>query len=148
MIGILHSGSHNQAGQHNTGWSEIWVEHKVLRATPEAIRAQNWYILRSVRHIKLGRQAPPFFQDFCMKLQICSLLPLSAAAWNTVGCRFIQMPLRRLLSLHTQCILHLSVGFAIYISNDSITYRMYIQQITISGLHLLEGSLALPSGFG
>ena len=41
MIRILHSGSHNQAGQHNTGWSEIWVEHKVLRATPEAIRAQN-----------------------------------------------------------------------------------------------------------
>ena len=70
---------------------EIWVAHLAhlsLRAPAQAIRAPNWYILCLDRHIKLGRQASPFFQDFCMKLQICSLLPLSASAWNTAADSF------------------------------------------------------------
>ena len=78
--------------QNTLKWKyEIWVAHQAhlsLRAPAQAIRAPNWYILCLDRHIKLGRQASPFFQDFCMKLQICSLLPLSAYAWNTAADSF------------------------------------------------------------
>ena len=96
---------------------EIWVvEHKVLRAPPQAIRAQNWYILRSVGHIKLARQAPPFFQDFCMKTaNMPKLLPLSASAWNAVVDSFKCVCSHStgccLLVRHTAQVLHICITY-------------------------------------
>ena len=108
---------------------EIWVEHKVLRAPPQAIRAQNWYILRWVRHIKLARQAPPFFQDFCMKTaNMPKLLPLSASAWNAVvdsfKCFCSYCSCSCLLICQTAQVLHIIITCIVFTTSPCLGYSL------------------------